>query len=80
MEIIFDTLSSAKGEIIAGLIFAVLGWLYHRFRVFNKMYKRKQQELEQMKAEMSELGATKEEVERLQEELKQSDLRLKGRI
>ena len=55
------TLGSAKGEIVAGLVLAVLGLVWHRVRAFSKMYKLKKQELERMRAEVSELGTTKEE-------------------
>lgn len=73
MENVIEWLREARGEIIAGLVLALLGWLYSRYRSFMKMYRLKKKELEQMKAEISEIGATKQEYERLQEALKESE-------
>ena len=61
MENVIEWLREARGEIIAGLVLALLGWLYSRYRSFMKMYRLKKKELEQMKAEISEIGATKQE-------------------
>ena len=73
MENVIEWLREARGEIIAGLVLALLGWLYSRYRSFMKMYRLKKKELEHMKAEISEIGATNQEYERLQEALKESE-------
>ena len=73
MENVIEWLKEARGEIIAGLVLALLGWLYSRYRSFMKMYRLRKKEFEQMKAEISEIGATKQECERLQEALKESE-------
>ncbi len=73
MEVLADLLYSAKGEIIAGIFFALLGWVYSRFRKLTRLYKRQKQELERMTSEMQHLGATKQEFERLQEALRQAE-------
>ena len=73
MEILIDLLESAKGEIIAGIVFALLGWLYSRFRKLTRLYKIQKQELERMKDEMNQRGITKQECERLREALKQAE-------
>ncbi len=70
MEMLTDLLQSAKGEIIAGILFALLGWVYSRFRRVTRLYKRQKQELERMTEELTRLGATKQEFERMQAELK----------
>lgn len=64
---------SARGEIIAGIFFALLGWVYSRFRKLTRLYKRQKQELERITSEMQHLGATKQEFERLQEALRQAE-------
>lgn len=45
MEVFIDLLKSAKGEIIAGIVFALLGWLYNRFRKLTRLYKKQKQEM-----------------------------------
>ena len=75
MNTMIEWLKEARGEIIAGLVLALLGWLYSKHRAFMRNYKRKKQELERMKAEISELGATKQEFERLQEALREAQER-----
>ncbi len=57
MEILIDLLKSAKGEIIAGILFALLGWVYSRFRRITRLYKRQKQKqkLERMKDDFIEL-------------------------
>lgn len=54
---------------VIGLVVMLLGWLYSRYRAFMKMYRLKKNELEQINAELSKLGATKKRFERLQSEL-----------
>lgn len=73
MEVLTDLLYSARGEIIAGIFFALLGWVYSRFRKLTRLYKIQKQELERMTSEMQHLGATKQEFERLQEALRQAE-------
>ena len=73
LEAVLDCLMEARAEIIAGLVLALLGWLYTRWRAFMKMYRRKKQELERMNAEIERIGATQQEFERLQEALRQSE-------
>lgn len=57
MEILIDLLKSAKGEIIAGILFALLDWVYSRFRRITRLYKRQKekQKLERMKDDFIEL-------------------------
>ena len=66
-------MTEARGEITAGLVLALLGWLYSRYRMLMRNYRRKKQELERIENEMFRLGATKQEIERLQAELKESE-------
>ena len=68
-----DVIIAAKNEIIGGLIVALLAWCWHKFRVLLKKYKAMKQELDRMKAEMTQIGATKEENERLTAELQHKD-------
>ena len=73
MEAVIEWLTEARGEITAGLVLALLGWLYSRYRMLMRNYRRKKQELERIENEMFRLGATKQEIERLQAELKESE-------
>lgn len=73
MESVIEWLREARGEIIAGLVLALLGWLYSKYRVFMKMYRLKKKELERMGSDMFKFGNTKKEIERLQEALKESE-------
>lgn len=68
-----DILYSARNEIIGGLIVAVLAWCWHKFRVMLKKYKAMKQELDRMREAMTQLGATKEEHERLTAEIQRKD-------
>ena len=43
MENVIEWLIEARGEIIAGLVLAFLGWLYSRYRSFMKMYRLKEE-------------------------------------
>ena len=70
---VIEWLKEARPEITAGLVLALLGWLYSRYRVFMKMYRLKKKELERMEGEMFKFGNTKKEIERLQEALKESE-------
>ncbi|MBQ4401572.1 MAG: ankyrin repeat domain-containing protein, partial [Synergistaceae bacterium] len=72
-EFVLEWLREARGEITAGLVLALLGWLYSRYRAFMRMYKLKKQELERIESEMFRLGNTKQEFERLQEALRESE-------
>lgn len=60
-------------SIMAGIVLALLGWLHTRYQAFMEMYRHMKQELEQMREEMTRLGATKEEFERLRESLRWSE-------
>ncbi|MBR0279272.1 MAG: ankyrin repeat domain-containing protein [Synergistaceae bacterium] len=73
MENVIEWLREARGEIIAGLVLALLGWLYSRYRSFMKMYRLKKKELERMENDMFRFGNTKKEIESLQEALKESE-------
>ena len=73
MENVIEWLIEARGEIIAGLVLALLGWLYSRYRSFMKMYRLKKKELERMENDMFRFGNTKKEIESLQEALKESE-------
>ena len=73
MENVIEWLKEARGEIIAGLVLALLGWLYSRYRSFMKMYRLKKKELERMENDMFRFGNTKKEIESLQEALKESE-------
>ena len=73
MDSVIEWLREARGEIIAGLVLALLGWLYSRYRSFMKMYRLKKKELERMENDMFRFGNTKKEIESLQEALKESE-------
>ena len=73
MDSVIEWLREARGEITAGLVLALLGWLYSKYRAFMKMYRLKKKELERMESEMFKFGNTKKEIERLQEALKESE-------
>ena len=73
MENVIEWLKEARGEIIAGLVLTLLGWLYSRYRSFMKMYRLKKKELERMENDMFRFGNTKKEIESLQEALKESE-------
>lgn len=68
-----DVIIAAKNEIIGGLVVALLAWCWHKFRVLLKKYKTMKQELDRMREAMTQLGATKEEHERLTAELQRKD-------
>ena len=70
---VLEWLKEARPEITAGLVLALLGWLYSRYRVFMKMYRLKKKELERMEGEIFKFGNTKKEIERLQEALNESE-------
>ena len=73
MENVIEWLREARGEIIAGLVLALLGWLYSRYRSFMKMYRLRKKEFERMENDMFRFGNTKKEIESLQEALKESE-------
>ena len=73
MEKVIEWLIEARGEIIAGLVLALLGWLYSRYRSFMKMYRLRKKEFERMENDMFRFGNTKKEIESLQEALKESE-------
>ena len=73
MENVIEWLKEARGEIIAGLVLALLGWLYSRYRSFMKMYRLRKKEFERMENDMFRFGNTKKEIESLQEALKESE-------
>ena len=52
MEDVIEWLREARGEITAGLVLALLGWLYSKYRAFMKMYRLKKKELERMENEI----------------------------
>ncbi len=70
MKITNEILGNAIGGIISAVVIGVFLWMYKRYRAFMKDYRRKKQELESMNDEMFKLGATKQEFERMQAELK----------
>jgi len=68
-----DMLYGARNEIIGGIVLMLLAWCWHKFRVMLKKYKTMKHELDRMREEMTQIGATKEEHERLTAELQQKD-------
>ena len=68
-----DMLYGARNEIIGGIVLMLLAWCWHKFRVMLKKYKTMKHEFERMREEMTQIGATKEEHERLTAELQQKD-------
>ena len=73
MDSLISILSEAKVEITAGLVLALLGGLYSKYRAFLRMYKLKKQELERINAELAGNGDVKHELEHLRKELRESE-------